>query len=335
MPSDVPFFVGMVGISLIYLLLIAGTFGSMTSYATLEHISKAMASENVRFAIRLSLITCTISTILSLWVAVPIGYLMSRFEFRGKNVIDTVLDVPIILPPLVVGLGLLILFQTPLGKAIERVTKYYVGDVAVWGLIVGVVGLGLVAAFRTGAALRDGRGQPAGPALMLTAAITIAGVMVATDLLPVIRHYVHARFATRITHAVPAVVLAQFMVACAFAVRTMRVTFDQIHPRQEQVALTLGATRSEAFWMVVLPQARRGMLAAAILAWARSLGEFGPILVFASATPMRTEVLPTTVWLELQTGSLESAAVVSLSMVVVAVFVLVLARVLGLRKSFA
>ncbi len=138
-----------------------------------------------------------------------------------------------------------------------------------------------------------------------------------------------------VTHAVPAVVLAQFMVACAFAVRTMRVTFDQIHPRREQVALTLGCSHRQAFFRVVLPEARRGMTSAATLAWARSLGEFGPILVFAGATRMKTEVLPTSVFLELQVGNIEAAVAVSLLMVAAAVVVLVLARTFGLGRPVA
>jgi len=72
-----------------------------------------------------------------------------------------------------------------------------------------------------------------------------------------------------VTYAIPSVILAQFAVACAFAVRTMLVTFDQISPRCEQVALTLGCNRSQAFWRVALPEARRGVLTAATLAWAR------------------------------------------------------------------
>src|SRR5262249_27555773 len=114
-----------------------------------------------------------------------------------------------------------------------------------------------------------------------------------------------------------------FAVACAFAARTMRTTFEQIHPRAEAVALTLGCSRAQAFWMVVLPESRRGLLAAATLAWARSLGEFGPILVFSGATRRRTEVLPTTVYLELTVGDIEAAVAVSLLMVTVAALVLI------------
>ena len=77
----------------------------------------------------------------------------------------------------------------------------------------------------------------------------------------------------------------------------MRVTFDQINPRAEDVARTLGCNRAQAFLQIALPQSWRGMIAAATIAWARALGEFGPILVFAGSTRFRTEVLSTTVFL--------------------------------------
>jgi molybdate transport system permease protein len=98
------------------------------------------------------------------------------------------------------------------------------------------------------------------------------------------------------------------------------------------VALTLGCSRGQAFWLVVLPEARRGLITAATLAWARSLGEFGPILVFSGATRMRTEVLPTSVFLELSIGNIEAAVAVSLLMVVAAVVVLVIVRVYGMER---
>ena len=68
---------------------------------------------------------------------------------------------------------------------------------------------------------------------------------------------------------------------------------------------------------------------AATLAWARALGEFGPILVFSGATRMKTEVLPTTVFLELSVGRLEAAVAVSLLMMASAVVALILVRTWG------
>ena len=103
----------------------------------------------------------------------------------------------------------------------------------------------------------------------------------------------------------------------------------------QQVALTLGCRRSQAFMMVVLPQTRRGMITAATLAWARSLGEFGPILIFSGATRMRTEVLSTTVFLELSVGNIEAAVAVSLLMIAASAVVLTVVRGLGSKKLFA
>ena len=144
-----------------------------------------------------------------------------------------------------------------------------------------------------------------------------------------------SRFGTRITYEIPSVIIAQFAVCCAFAVRTMRVAFDQISPRTEQVALTLGCTRSQAYWLVAIPEARRGIVTAATIAFARALGEFGPILIFSGATRMRTEVLSTTVYLEMSVGRLDAAIAVSLLMVGVAFAVLILMRAFGLRNALA
>lgn len=75
------------------------------------------------------------------------------------------------------------------------------------------------------------------------------------------------------------------------------------------------------------------MITAGTIAWARALGEFGPILVFAGATRFRTEVLSTTVFLELSVGQLDAAVAVSLLMVAIAVIVLVILRAIGAGLS--
>ena len=214
---------------------------------------EALADRKIQYSIWLSLISCTMSAVISVLVAVPMGYLMSRHDFRGKRLLDAILDIPIVLPPLVVGLSLLILFQ--------------------------------FAPFR----------------------------WIARDVI----------------YQVPSVVLAQFSVACAFAMRTMKATFDHIDPRCEDVAVSLGCTRLQTFGWVLLPAAQRGMLTAFTLAWARSLGEFGPLLIFSGATRMKTEVLSTTVFLEMNVGNIEGAVAVSFIMVFAAIVVLILTRLLG------
>ncbi len=260
--SDALFFLIMGGLSACFILLIILLLAADVMFTTPRNFYDALAKPEIRAALRLTILSCTVAAILSVWVGTPLGYLLSRYSFPGRWIIDTLVDIPIVLPPLVLGLSLLILFHQPFfGLQVESI-------------------------------FRDSIGFP-------------------------------------ITYCWPAVVLAQFSVACAFSVRTMRVTFDQMNPRAEEVARTLGCTRGQAFWQIALPQARRGIVTAFTIAWARALGEFGPILVFAGTTRMKTEVLSTSVYLELSTGSLDSAVAVSLLMVILAVVVLLVLRVFG------
>ncbi len=274
-PSDRPFFFGLLAIGGGYLFLIVALLGADAQYVRWSDIGAALGDRDIQSSISLTLISCTITAILSVLVAVPTGYLLSRFRFPGKRLVDALLDIPILLPPLVIGLSLLILFHQVhlFGRSIEEWVAY---------------------AFQWVTAIRP-------------------------DLRP------------GVSFKVPAVILAQFTVSCAFAVRTMKTTFDQIHPRHEDVALTLGCNRSQAFWMVLLPQAWRGIFTGGTLAWARALGEFGPILVFAGATRGRTEVLSTTVFLEINIGNLRGAVAVSLLMILLALVVIFLVRFLGER----
>lgn len=269
--SDAPFYAILIVIGSCYVVLILALLAADIAYmlrgdSEANPIVAALSKPEIQYSIVLSLLSCTITAVLSVWVAVPVGYLMARWDDASaerrfgwlprwlnlKALIDAILDIPIVLPPLVIGLSLLILFQFLPQFARETVV-----------------------------------------------------------------------------YEVPAVVLAQFVVACAFAVRVMRATFEQIDARREQVALTLGCSRADAFGRVVLPESMRGILTAGTLAWARALGEFGPLLIFAGATRNKTEVLSTTVFLELSIGDLEAAVAVSLIMVLAAVIVLVIARVWG------
>ena len=254
-PRLSPFWLGLSVVAGLYLLFLLALLGSTATYTTPHHLWAALGTPEIRYSIGLSLVTCTASALLALLLAVPIGYLLARGRFRGKEWLDSALDIPIVLPPMVVGLCLLIFFQTAAGKLIEHVIPF--------------------------------------------------------------------------TYTVAGVVLAQFVIGAAFAVRTMRGVFDHLPSRPEDVAMTLGCSRGQAVWLVTLPAAKRGMFAAFSIAWARSLGEFGPILVFAGATRMKTEVLPTSVFIELSVGRLEAAVAVSLLMVALALIVLVAVRLVG------
>ncbi|MBN2738844.1 MAG: ABC transporter permease [Spirochaetales bacterium] len=123
------------------------------------------------------------------------------------------------------------------------------------------------------------------------------------------------------------IILAQVMCSISFAVRAIKAAFDSIDPRTEHVALTLGCNRGMAFWKISLPLAKQGIFAGGVLAWARAYGIFGAVSIVAGAVRKKTEVLPTSVFLEISIGRLEIALGISLLMVAVAFVFLLLLRV--------
>ncbi len=291
-----------------YLGLILLMLGANVLSVSWSEVGRVLEDPAIQHSIKLTFATCTATAILSVLVAVPVGYLLSRYRFRGRALLDTLIDVPILLPPLVVGLSLLILFN--------RVSLSEAAWVLAGGLFLGAV-LSFMGSERRGRIV---------PAVLGSLAIlaTLAAMFWrgATGSL----EDAMGELGVPMTFHPLGVVLAQFPVAAAFAIRTMRTSFDQISPRYEEVAMTLGCHRGQAFARVIFPLASKGMIAAGTMAWARALGEFGPILIFAGATRGRTEVLSSSVFLEINLGNLAGAAALSLIMVVIAVSTLLLVR---------
>jgi molybdate transport system permease protein len=265
--GDVSFFMGLGFMAFVYLALIIALVLGNVSVISWDTLVETLVNPDIRASIKLTLLSCSITALLSVLFAVPIGYLLSRFRFWGRGVVDSLLDIPIVLPPLVVGLSLLILFN--------KVTIFDAPPLERW--------------------------------------LNTHGM--------------------KVTFSVFAVVLAQFSVATAFAIRMVKNTFDQIDSRCEDVAMTLGCNRSRAFWRIALPQAGQGIVGAGVLAWARALGEFGPILIFAGATRGRTEVLATSVFLEINIGNLSGAAAISMLMITLALLLIGMIRYLTRSQS--
>lgn len=170
-------------------------------------------------ALIVSLEVAILCTALALPIAVPCGYLLARARFRLKPLVETALLLPLVLPPVVVGYGLLEIFAT--------------------------------------------RG--------------IFGVLH----LPLSR---------------AAAVLAAFVVGLPLFVLTSKTAFAAVDERYEALAETLGLSRVKAFFRVVLPVALPGVLAGAILCFARALGEFGATAVFAGNTEGDTRTLALAVY---------------------------------------
>ena len=240
-------------------LFFIGIIVSMLAYTRWDTFISALVSEEILFAIRLSVTTATISTIVSVLIAVPVAYAISRSSFPGKDIVDSLLDLPIVVSPVALGAALLVFFNTPLGSAIDdNVIKF--------------------------------------------------------------------------VFAAPGIVLAQVTVISALAIRLLKSTFDGIDPRYEQVARTLGCSKPEAFFRVTLPLARDGLIASTILTWARAVGEFGATVTLAGATAMKTETLPTAIFLSLATADVEKAIAVIIVLIIIAVLALLAIRkIIGRR----
>ncbi|MEU1877037.1 ABC transporter permease [Streptosporangium sp. NPDC020072] len=118
------------------------------------------------------------------------------------------------------------------------------------------------------------------------------------------------------------VVVAEAFVAMPFLVISVEGALRAADTRLEEAAATLGASRLTVFRRVTLPLVAPGVLAGAVLCWARALGEFGATITFAGNFPGRTQTMPLAVYLALET---EPEAAVVLSLVLLAVSVVILA----------
>jgi molybdate transport system permease protein len=211
-------------------------------------------------AVALSLRVSFWATLVSLPLGIFTAYALARWSFPGKQLLNGLVHLPLILPPVVTGYLLLITF----GR------RGYVGQLLdEW--------FGIVFAFRwTGAALA-------------------AGVM-----------------------------------AFPLMVRAIRLAIEAVDPRLEQAAGTLGASRLWVFLTVTLPLCLPGIVAGAILAFAKAMGEFGATITFVSNIPGQTQTLPTAIYTFLQVpGGQDDAARLVLVAIAVAMVALLLSEWVG------
>ena len=231
-------------------------------YVDKKSVRDVLASEDIRAAFYLTIITSFITTLISVVVATISAYALSRFPFRGSDILDVIVDLLIVLPVLVIGVSLLVFFR--MGVLLQETHLFFLQ----W----------------------------------IGSAIASMGDF-----------FIYTR---------PGIVLCQFFCSVSFAVRTIKAAFDHIDPRTEQVAMTLGCTRAGAFRRITLPMAKQGIVAGAVLSWARSFGLFGPVAIVAGAVRRKTEVLSTSIYLEISIGRLETALAVSLVMIAAAFIIL-------------
>jgi molybdate transport system permease protein len=169
-------------------------------------------------------------------LGIALGFALARASFRGKSVLETLVALPLVLPPTAIGYLLLTLFARS-GWLGEHALGFDLDLLFTW----------------------------------------------------------------------KAAVLASTVVALPLVARTARTAFQEVEPRLELVARSLGLSRTRTFLTVTLPLARRGLLAAVALGFGRALGEFGATVIVAGNIPGRTQTLALAIFSEIQLGDTEAA----------------------------
>jgi molybdate transport system permease protein len=214
-----------------------------------------LSRPGVADALRLSLLCATASTGVALVLGVPLAWLLARQRFPGRGLLRAVVLVPLLLPPVVSGVGLLV----ALGRR------------------------GLV-----GSRLYDW-------------------------------------FGIRLPFSTTGVVVAVSYVALPFVVITMEGAFASVDRSLEHAAATLGATPVTVTRTITLPQVLPSLAAGAVLAWARSIGEFGATVTFAGNLAGETQTLPLATFLALETD-LDQAILLSLLLLLPTIGLLAVVR---------
>lgn len=216
------------------------------------------------FPFWLSLRVACSATIISMVLGLGVAYLLVRANFRGRNLLETIFTLPIVLPPTVLGYYLLVLLgrSSPIGQVYER-----------------LFGAPLVFTWK---------------------AAVIAACFHATPLL----------------------------------VRAGRAAFQSVDHTLENAARSLGSGEWKVFWRVTLPLARRSVTAAAVFAFARTLGDFGATIMIAGNIPGQTQTMSIAIYDAYQSGNATVANILVVILSLMALLVLSIMNRAGERQAF-
>jgi len=128
------------------------------------------------------------------------------------------------------------------------------------------------------------------------------------------------------TFTIAGIILAQFSVVVALAIRLLKTTFEDINPRYEGVAHFLGCNRWQTFYKVTLPISKNGIIASFIMTWARALGEFGATITIAGAVFGKTETIPSAIYMGLASVNIQETLIYILLLIFVAITILLVVR---------
>ncbi|MBN1847852.1 MAG: ABC transporter permease subunit [Deltaproteobacteria bacterium] len=210
------------------------------------------------YALRFSLTTACGAMATAICLGVTAAYFMARRNFPGKGLLETLLDLPLVMPPLVTGVGLLFLFgKDLLGGPLSELGLHIV--LTPWGAV-----------------------------------------------------------------------MAQAFIATPIVMRSSQAAFASVDRGYEEAAAALGMPPLKVFFQINIPLAGRSLISGIILAWARTMGEFGGTLMVAGATRFRTETLPIAVYLNISSGEIGIAVSCALVLMGAAFILLLATRMINL-----
>jgi sulfate transport system permease protein len=122
----------------------------------------------------------------------------------------------------------------------------------------------------------------------------------------------------QILFATPGIVLALLLVGYPFVIRTVQPVLLQLDMNQVEAAQTIGASAWTTFWRVLFPSLRPAIVTGALLSFARSLGEFGSVIVVAGNIPLRSQTGTVYVYTQVEAGNLQAASSVSMVLLLIA-----------------
>ena len=213
-------------------------------------------------ALQLSLLVVAIVVPLNVAFGVPTALLLARKRFRGKGVLQAVIDLPFAVSPVVVGVALILL----------------------WGSA-GILG------------------------------------------------FMENDFGVKIIFGLPGIVLASIFVTMPFVIREVEPVLHELGTDQEEAAATLGSTWWQTFWRITVPSIRWGLTYGIVLTVARTLGEYGAVLMVSSNMPGKSQTLTLLVSDRYNRGAEYGAYAISTLLMMIAVLVLVAQALLESRRS--
>jgi len=259
-PPVLPGFVPSFGFSVLFLsLVILVPLSALLLYVgdmTWAQYWRAISDPRVVQSYKITVSGAFYSTVIVTGVGFVLAWIVSRYDFPGRRLIDALVDLPFALPTAVAGITLSALFVPTgwLGRWFEP--------------------LGI-----------------------------------------------------KISYAYPGLVVAMIFTSLPFIVRSLQPVLEDLEPEFEEAASTLGATRWQTFWRVLLPSLVPALISGASQAFIRSLGEFGAVIMIAGNIPFQTEITSLMIFVRLQEFDYPAAAAIASVVLIASLLLLFLLQV--------